>query len=193
MAGSMVECRLAVSNDGPPDFAWPRAQAFDGITHSGEKRIMDRPDTTLSPAHAAILDKLIALVHAAGPLDAQTDKYFTNTSRIVAAHGDTEVTFAVFMRRRVVAGLGARHPSGPCPGARCEDPPPGAGRRGRSFRAQAHGNHRLDEEALGGGNGSACRRSDFPASAPTTPMKCAWPCPTPASWTCTPAMLRGRK
>lgn len=66
---------------------------------------MDRPDTTLSPAHAAILDKLIALVHAAGPLDAQTDKYFTNTSRIVAAHGDTEVTFAVFMRRRVVAAL----------------------------------------------------------------------------------------
>ncbi len=88
---------------------WPvrlcAIQPFDGFSHSGEKHIMDRPDTTLSPAHAAILDKLIALVHAAGPLEAQTDKYFTNTSRIVAAHGDTEVTFAVFMRRRVVAAL----------------------------------------------------------------------------------------
>ncbi len=59
----------------------------------------------LAADHAAILDKLIALVHAAGPIDAQTDKYFTNTSRIVAANGDMEVTFAIFMRRRVVAAL----------------------------------------------------------------------------------------
>jgi nicotinate phosphoribosyltransferase len=60
---------------------------------------------TLIPAHAAILDRLIDLVLAAGPIDAQTDKYFTNTARIVAAHGDATVTFAVFMRRRVVAAL----------------------------------------------------------------------------------------
>jgi nicotinate phosphoribosyltransferase len=66
---------------------------------------MMQPDTALSPAQNAILDRLIDLVHAAGPLSAQTDKYFTNTSRIVGAHGDTEVTFAVFMRRRVVAAL----------------------------------------------------------------------------------------
>ncbi len=66
---------------------------------------MDKHDRTIDPAHAAILDKLLDLVHAAGPLSAQTDKYFTNTSRIVAANGDTEVTFAVFMRRRVVAAL----------------------------------------------------------------------------------------
>jgi nicotinate phosphoribosyltransferase len=59
----------------------------------------------LAADHAAILDKLIALVHAAGPVEAQTDKYFTNTSRIVAANGDMEVTFAIFMRRRVVAAL----------------------------------------------------------------------------------------
>ncbi len=59
----------------------------------------------LAADQAAILDKLIALVHAAGPIEAQTDKYFTNTSRIVAANGDTEVTFAIFMRRRVVAAL----------------------------------------------------------------------------------------
>ncbi len=52
-----------------------------------------------------ILDRLVDICLAAGPIPAQTDKYFTNTSRIVAANGDTEVTFAVFMRRRVVAAL----------------------------------------------------------------------------------------
>ncbi len=58
-----------------------------------------------APAHAAILDKLYDLILASGPISAQTDKYFTNTSRIVGANGDVEVTFAVFMRRRVVAAL----------------------------------------------------------------------------------------
>ena len=60
---------------------------------------------SLNAAQAKILDQLITLVDAAGPISAQTDKYFTNTSRIVAAHGDAQVTFAVFMRRRVVAAL----------------------------------------------------------------------------------------
>ena len=50
------------------------------------------------------MDRLIGLALCAGPIPAQTDKYFTNTSRIVAANGDSRVTFAVFMRRRVVAG-----------------------------------------------------------------------------------------
>ncbi len=59
----------------------------------------------IKPEHALILDKLVDIIHAAGPLPSQTDKYFTNTSRIVDAHGDVEVTFAVFMRRRVVAAL----------------------------------------------------------------------------------------
>ncbi len=59
----------------------------------------------LEAAHSAILDRLIDLIQAAGPIAGQTDKYFTNTSRIVAAHGDEQVTFAVFMRRRVVAAL----------------------------------------------------------------------------------------
>jgi nicotinate phosphoribosyltransferase len=53
----------------------------------------------------AALDRLVDIALAAGPLHAQTDKYFTNTSRIVAANGDQEVTFAVFMRRRVIAAL----------------------------------------------------------------------------------------
>jgi nicotinate phosphoribosyltransferase len=66
---------------------------------------MDKANTKLLPAHDLVLDRLIDLVTAAGPLAAQTDKYFTNTARIVDAAGDTEVTFAVFMRRRVVAAL----------------------------------------------------------------------------------------
>ena len=59
----------------------------------------------LIPGHEAILDRLIGLSLCAGPIEGQTDKYFTNTSRIVAANGDSRVTFAVFMRRRVVAAL----------------------------------------------------------------------------------------
>jgi nicotinate phosphoribosyltransferase len=66
---------------------------------------MDKASAQLLPTHEFILDRLLALVEAAGPLSAQTDKYFTNTSRIVEAEGDVEVTFAVFMRRRVVAAL----------------------------------------------------------------------------------------
>ena len=59
----------------------------------------------LIPGHEAILDRLVATALSAGSIASQTDKDFTNTSRIVAAHGDSQVTFAVFMRRRVVAAL----------------------------------------------------------------------------------------
>ena len=59
----------------------------------------------LLEGYEAILDRLVDICLAAGPIPSQTDKYFTNTSRIVKAHGDTDVTFAVFMRRRVVAAL----------------------------------------------------------------------------------------
>jgi len=59
----------------------------------------------LVSGYEEILDKLVDIALAAGPIAVQTDKYFTNTSRIVAGHGDTRVTFAIFMRRRVVAAL----------------------------------------------------------------------------------------
>jgi nicotinate phosphoribosyltransferase len=66
--------------------------------------MMDKAAPLLE-GYEPILDKLEDIALAAGSVASQTDKYFTNTSRIVAAHGDTEVTFAVFMRRRVVAAL----------------------------------------------------------------------------------------
>ncbi len=59
----------------------------------------------LIPGYEKILDKLVDIALAAGPVSTQTDKYFTNTARIVGGHGDSDVTFAVFMRRRVVAAL----------------------------------------------------------------------------------------
>ena len=61
--------------------------------------------TPIAERREAVLDKLVEMCLAAGPISIQTDKYFTNTSRIVKEHGDVEVTFAVFMRRRVVAAL----------------------------------------------------------------------------------------
>ncbi|MGE3831910.1 MAG: hypothetical protein AB7F76_13020, partial [Parvibaculaceae bacterium] len=61
--------------------------------------------TDLNARRDDVLDRIVDICLSAGPIAAQTDKYFTNTSRIVRAHGDSEVTFAVFMRRRVVAAL----------------------------------------------------------------------------------------
>ena len=61
--------------------------------------------TPLTARRDEVLDRIVDICLGAGPIAAQTDKYFTNTSRIVQKHGDVEVTFAVFMRRRVVAAL----------------------------------------------------------------------------------------
>ena len=61
--------------------------------------------TALTARRDEVLDRIVDICLSAGPIEAQTDKYFTNTSRIVKANGDSEVTFAVFMRRRVVAAL----------------------------------------------------------------------------------------
>src|SRR5262245_64463510 len=61
--------------------------------------------TPLTVRRDEVLDRIVDICLSAGSIAAQTDKYFTNTSRIVQAHGDSEVTFAVFMRRRVVAAL----------------------------------------------------------------------------------------
>jgi nicotinate phosphoribosyltransferase len=51
------------------------------------------------------LNRLVDLTLAAGAVSSQTDKYFSNTARIVQAHGDAQVTYALFMRRRVIAAF----------------------------------------------------------------------------------------
>jgi len=61
--------------------------------------------TPVAERREEVLDKIVDMCLAAGPISIQTDKYFTNTARIVKEHGDIEVTFALFMRRRVVAAL----------------------------------------------------------------------------------------
>ena len=61
--------------------------------------------TDLEARREDVLDRIVDICLSAGPVAEQTDKYFTNTSRIVRAKGDSEVTFAEFMRRRVVAAL----------------------------------------------------------------------------------------
>ncbi len=53
----------------------------------------------------ANIERIVDLCLASGPVGVQTDKYFSNTSRIVAEAGDIDVTFAVFMRRRVIAAI----------------------------------------------------------------------------------------
>lgn len=58
-----------------------------------------------SSGRSKVLDTMIDVSLAGGDLGAITDKYFTNTSRIVAANGDSEVTYAIFMRRRAIAAL----------------------------------------------------------------------------------------
>ena len=51
------------------------------------------------------IDEIVDVSLAAASLDAVTDKYFSHTRRVVEADGDCEVTYAVFLRRRVIAAL----------------------------------------------------------------------------------------
>ncbi len=59
----------------------------------------------LDSGREKVLNTLLNISLAAGPLSAITDKYFTNTSQIVAAQNDVEVTYAVFLRRRSIAAI----------------------------------------------------------------------------------------
>ena len=65
---------------------------------------MDQP-TPAALKRESLLDHLIDLTLAAGPVGELTDKYFTNTRLIVEANGDAEVTYAIFLRRRSIAAL----------------------------------------------------------------------------------------
>ena len=62
-------------------------------------------NSKISPERSAVLDKMVELAMAAGPLSVVTDKYFTNTSEIVAGEKEAEVTYAIFLRRRAIAAL----------------------------------------------------------------------------------------
>ncbi|NNE22612.1 MAG: hypothetical protein HKN11_08380 [Rhizobiales bacterium] len=61
--------------------------------------------TPVDAHHDAALDRLIEIVLASGAVESLTDKYFTNTRKIVEANGDVEVTYAIFLRRRSIAAL----------------------------------------------------------------------------------------
>ena len=52
-----------------------------------------------------VLDHMVEVALAAGPLSVVTDKYFSNTSAIVAGKKDAQVTYGVFLRRRAIAAL----------------------------------------------------------------------------------------
>ncbi len=65
---------------------------------------MDQKSPHSTKWHTA-MEHIVDLCLAAGPVSQQSDKYFTNTSLIVASRGDSTVTYAVFMRRRVIAAL----------------------------------------------------------------------------------------
>ena len=52
-----------------------------------------------------VLDKLVEVSLAGGSLATITDKYFSNTRAIVTSNGDSQVTYAIFMRQRVIAAL----------------------------------------------------------------------------------------
>jgi len=60
---------------------------------------------TISSQRSMVLDKMVEMALAAGPLPVITDKYFTNTSQIVAGEKEADVTYAVFLRRRSIAAL----------------------------------------------------------------------------------------
>jgi nicotinate phosphoribosyltransferase len=52
-----------------------------------------------------LLDRMVEFTLSAGAVSAITDKYFTNTRRVVEANGDVEVKYALFLRRRSIAAF----------------------------------------------------------------------------------------
>ena len=59
----------------------------------------------IAEGRSAALDRLISLVESAGSIESITDKYFTNTRRIVDSNRSATASYAVFMRRRIIAAL----------------------------------------------------------------------------------------
>lgn len=59
----------------------------------------------IAPDSDAVIDRMVDLTLSAGTVENLTDKYFSHTRRIAEANGDCDVTYAVFMRRRLIAAL----------------------------------------------------------------------------------------
>ena len=59
----------------------------------------------IDQGRSMVLDRMVDMALAAGPLARVTDKYFSNTSTIVAGKKEIDVTYAVFLRRRSIAAL----------------------------------------------------------------------------------------
>ncbi len=51
------------------------------------------------------IDEIVDVTLAVSSVERATDKYFSHTKRAVLAAGDCDVTYAVFLRRRVIAAL----------------------------------------------------------------------------------------
>jgi nicotinate phosphoribosyltransferase len=51
------------------------------------------------------IDRIVDIINCQGSVEELTDKYFTHSRRVAERHGDKTVTYAVFMRRRIVAAL----------------------------------------------------------------------------------------
>lgn len=65
----------------------------------------DETKADYSSGRSKVLDKLVEMTLSYGALSTITDKYFTNTSAIVAGKKEADVTYAVFLRRRSIAAL----------------------------------------------------------------------------------------
>ena len=65
----------------------------------------DRDPAAIDAARERALERIVDLTLAAGSVGAVTDKYFTHTATVARRTGDARVTYAVFLRRRVLAAL----------------------------------------------------------------------------------------
>jgi nicotinate phosphoribosyltransferase len=61
--------------------------------------------TSVAALRDGVIDRIVDTALSSGSISELTDKYFTNSRLVVEASGDTEVTYAIFLRRRSIAAL----------------------------------------------------------------------------------------
>ena len=57
------------------------------------------------PVPVSEIDRMVDIIQCQGSVEMLTDKYFTHARRVAECFGEKTVTYAVFMRRRVIAAL----------------------------------------------------------------------------------------